>query len=192
MNKPTSETKGLRIYTRNLEEGKHPVRETWRAEALELPQFEGGVEVAGELTKLHDRILLELTASAEGKFECTRCADPFTRIITAPVNVSFVTPALETEFEAALETEDDSVHPYDPTARPYVEITEDVRDALALAVPMKHLCKEDCKGICPECGKELNKEDCICAAPEIQEGWSALKGLGERLRAEESKGGKRP
>ena len=87
--------------------------------------------------------------------------------------------------------EDENIHLYNPMESPTVDITDDVRDALALAIPMKHLCKPDCKGLCPNCGHDLNKEECICLPAEIDNEWSALKELSERLRAEEMKRSKR-
>lgn len=43
-----------------------------------------------------------------------------------------------------------------------IELDEIVRSEIYLALPMKFLCKEDCKGLCPVCGKNLNRERCNC------------------------------
>jgi uncharacterized protein len=58
-----------------------------------------------------------------------------------------------------------------------VDLAEVLREELLLGMPMKALCDEDCKGICPGCGNELNTEPCTCK-PEIDERWSALSALG--------------
>jgi uncharacterized protein len=55
-----------------------------------------------------------------------------------------------------------------------INITDDVRDYLILAVPMKKLCKEDCKGLCYKCGTDLNKSSCDCKQDEIDDRWSKL------------------
>ena len=44
----------------------------------------------------------------------------------------------------------------------YVEIDEDVRQEVVLNLPMRVLCKEDCKGICVDCGVNLNEDECRC------------------------------
>ena len=44
----------------------------------------------------------------------------------------------------------------------YIEIDEDVRQEVILNLPMRVLCKEDCKGICARCGMNLNKDECKC------------------------------
>ena len=44
----------------------------------------------------------------------------------------------------------------------YVDLTEDIRQEIILDLPVKILCQEDCKGLCPNCGANLNKEKCQC------------------------------
>ena len=57
-----------------------------------------------------------------------------------------------------------------------VDISDDVRDELLIELPMNPLCKEDCKGLCPVCGADLNKKKCRCKRPENPV-WSALDGI---------------
>ena len=47
-----------------------------------------------------------------------------------------------------------------------IDLVRTAYDALSLEIPMVILCKEDCKGICPHCGKNLNLEECDCAEDE--------------------------
>ena len=61
-------------------------------------------------------------------------------------------------------------------------LLEDVlREQVLLAVPLKVLCREDCKGLCPTCGKNRNSEPCSCAPPLGDPRWSALKEIREKL-----------
>jgi uncharacterized protein len=61
-------------------------------------------------------------------------------------------------------------------------LLEDVlREQILLAVPLKAICREDCKGLCPHCGKNLNVEQCSCAEPVEDPRWSALKDLREKM-----------
>jgi len=46
---------------------------------------------------------------------------------------------------------------------------------------MKKLCKEDCKGLCPRCGKNLNEDNCICTEKEIDPRWEPLEKLRNKL-----------
>jgi uncharacterized protein len=62
-------------------------------------------------------------------------------------------------------------------------LLEDVlREQVLLAVPIKLLCREDCKGLCPYCGGNLNFETCNCAAP-VDERWAALKNIKDKLQS---------
>ena len=52
-----------------------------------------------------------------------------------------------------------------------------VREQVQLGIPMKPLCREDCKGLCSECGKDLNEGECECTDDEIDPRWAALAAL---------------
>jgi len=65
-------------------------------------------------------------------------------------------------------------------------LLEDVlREQVLLAVPVKVICRQDCMGLCPQCGANLNVAKCSCAEPAEDPRWSALKDL--RSKLEESK-----
>ena len=64
---------------------------------------------------------------------------------------------------------DDLVVPFDP----YIE------EQLQLELPMKALCREDCKGLCPQCGAERNTAPCDCA-PQAESRWQPLRSLLEQ------------
>jgi uncharacterized protein len=60
---------------------------------------------------------------------------------------------------------------------------EDVlREQLLLAVPVKTVCREECQGLCPHCGKNLNHESCQCEEVVPDPRWDALKGLKDKLQ----------
>jgi len=61
-------------------------------------------------------------------------------------------------------------------------LLEDVlREQVLLAVPLKTVCREDCKGLCPHCGKNLNEGRCSCADPVEDPRWAALKDIRGKL-----------
>ena len=57
----------------------------------------------------------------------------------------------------------------------HADISAVVRQTIILEVDLKPLCSEDCKGLCTQCGKDLNKGVCDCQDEEIDERWAALK-----------------
>jgi uncharacterized protein len=61
-------------------------------------------------------------------------------------------------------------------------LLEDVlREQVLLALPLKTICQENCKGLCPHCGKNLNQERCSCTVPAEDPRWEALKDIRSRL-----------
>ncbi len=66
-----------------------------------------------------------------------------------------------------------------------VDITEDIREELYLAIPRNFHCKEDCRGLCPGCGANLNTEACRCKVaeddiPPEENPWNALDSLNRK------------
>ena len=61
-------------------------------------------------------------------------------------------------------------------------LLEDVlREQVVLALPLKITCREDCRGLCPQCGKNLNVEQCSCTVPVEDPRWATLKEIRDRL-----------
>lgn len=58
-----------------------------------------------------------------------------------------------------------------------IDLTPSIREDIMFALPLKPLCKEDCKGMCPTCGKNLNSGSCSCTREKGDERWSALENL---------------
>jgi uncharacterized protein len=56
-----------------------------------------------------------------------------------------------------------------------IDVDEIVKEQILLEVPARTLCREDCKGICPECGIDRNTGECDCTPKEIDPRWAALK-----------------
>jgi len=56
-----------------------------------------------------------------------------------------------------------------------------LREQVLLALPLKVVCREDCKGLCPLCGKNLNESQCSCAAHMEDPRWAALKEIRSKL-----------
>ena len=56
-----------------------------------------------------------------------------------------------------------------------------LREQVLLAVPLKALCRENCKGLCPHCGANLNQERCSCAVTVEEPRWAALKEIRSKL-----------
>jgi uncharacterized protein len=58
-----------------------------------------------------------------------------------------------------------------------IDVSEDVRQQVILALPMKPVCRPDCKGLCPRCGKDLNEGPCGCGADDIDPRLAVLEDI---------------
>lgn len=149
----------LRIDIRDLLRG--PVDTTGEipagASALEGLglELEGPVVVEGRLQETGDaEYLWRGRIRATVLTDCRRCLAPVRREVDADVDVLFTGDADATD--------DPSVYPLAEAAT-HVDVTEAVREELALAAPALVLCREDCAGLCPRCGADLNAGPCACA-----------------------------
>ncbi len=64
----------------------------------------------------------------------------------------------------------------------FVDLTANMREDIILELPQRALCVEDCKGLCPHCGKDLNKGPCRCKPSEADLRWRALDNLKLKLK----------
>ena len=101
---------------------------------------------------------------------CDRCAADFDREIHFPIDVVLVTEM------ANEENEDEWVFPLEGDS---ADLDDIVRTVFVLNLDSKLLCKEDCKGICHRCGKNLNDGPCSCQK-ELDPRFAALKQLLEK------------
>jgi uncharacterized protein len=63
-----------------------------------------------------------------------------------------------------------------------IDLADEVRQAIELSIPTRALCREDCRGLCPSCGADLNQESCRCPDPPRDNRWAALKDFKPRSK----------
>jgi uncharacterized protein len=106
---------------------------------------------------------------------CSRCLEPFVVPVDAPFELRYV-PHTENTGEDEREIEED-----DLTTAFYreglLDVIELLREQFQLALPMKPLCSDGCKGLCPQCGVNLNRSTCSCAPAWEDPRLAPLKGL---------------
>jgi uncharacterized protein len=134
----------------------------------------------GHNGKLDDiRIVGELKTDLE--VLCARCLEP----VALPVRRDFdllYRPAgsdIGEDKEVELQDKDAAISYYEDGG---VELTDLLREQVLLEVPLKTVCKEECKGLCPQCGLNLNTGKCECEQPPADPRWEALKGLKDKLQ----------
>lgn len=112
--------------------------------------FLSPVSVSGRITNVGKLLVLDAYASVKLLLQCGACTKPFGK-------------ELKFNFNARLNKVKD---PDDPDIFLYedemVELEDIVREFLLLELPMRKRCSEECKGLCPYCGRDLNVEQCRC------------------------------
>ena len=135
----------------------------------------GPISWEGEVTRTSDGHLLVGRLEYEQKLACPRCLKPTAMPVATDISLLAVPRSSEPMVgEVELEEEDLDIL--------YVEEeeldTEPVLiEQLQLNVPMRRLCREDCRGLCPICGVDRNEEDCDCEQQDVDPRWEALKDL---------------
>jgi len=158
----------FKLKIRGIGLGSHQVDLSAPADQLDLPMFHGDIHAKGELIA-GNRLELHLHLSATGTFICDRCAIEFEKTLTPDLDLLYVPPELSKDLE-----EDDNIHIFNPLSTNEIDFTEDIRDAVLLAIPMKNLHSPDCKGV------DLGGGEVV-----IDERLAGLGGLLEQLREEE-------
>jgi uncharacterized protein len=150
----------------------------WRPEELGevVAGFNGPVCVDIWLDKQEDGLIqANGEFSADLKLSCGRCLEDFDQKIQGRLNLVFLPQPMEADSdELELTDEDMEVSFYDGGE---IDLSEALRDELALSLPMAPLCRPDCQGLCPVCGKPRAEGDCGCENDEQDPRWSKLAGL---------------
>ena len=169
----------MRIELENLEGGKGDFAHAYQPDELnpvdERVRLTGPASVKGKVRLSGYEVFVNAHIEARAQVECDRCLQP----IEAPVIADFVLEYITgSEYEssdvAELTEAEMSVSVFDGKA---IDVDEIVKEQILLAVPTRMLCREDCKGICPECGIDRNTGECSCVADDIDPHWAALKDL---------------
>lgn len=133
----------MRIAVRELTDEVNEFEHGYDPDELDLGTKElkyNSVRVKVKVRIGRSKIFVKGEYNCKVEIECVRCLKMFEDVLQHNFN-----------FE------------YDiPKQKEYIDITEDVRGEIILNYPKKPLCEENCRGLCPKCGKNLNISDCDC------------------------------
>lgn len=149
-------------------DGIHELSFLTKSNELNLGKnFIGDLEIRIIMDKSPHQIVLKCDAQVPIVFDCDRCTESFESTLKTNFVLVFV-------FDEASKDADDVNCYFLRKDEHTIDITKDTIDYLSLAVPMKNICSNDCKGICPTCGKNLNNEKCECSEEVINPIWNEL------------------
>lgn len=122
---------------------------------LGTQQTEYMAKVSGTVTKNSNKYIVEGDVRITLTLLCDRCMKTYDYPIHAK---------LYSVFSSSETDENEDVK---PVLKSSIDLSDDILEAIAIEIPMKSLCKQDCKGLCSKCGANLNEETCKCSSTEI-------------------------
>jgi len=106
----------------------------------ELVQSCGPVQVKADVFKITNAVTVDLNLNAPVTFICSRCLNEFEVILNKNLKLGYQVDKTQHE----------------------IDLTPGIRQDIILEYPIKPLCRPDCKGLCPRCGRNLNEGKCSC------------------------------
>lgn len=137
----------------------------------------GRCELNLQASRAGDEVELIGSVNAIVRFECDRCLRPLSVPVAQSFDLLYV-PPLKAGDEKELGADDLSIGFYHGGA---IDLDDVVREQVELALPMTRLCAEQCQGLCPDCGVNLNESQCACGLNKADERWAALSELKSKL-----------
>ena len=147
-----------------------PIESSGRADLVE--------EHYGKRKTIQDiRIQGRLTTSLE--FFCARCLEPLTQDVKREFDLLYRPQGADAgRDEMSVTDAEAEISYYEGDG---ILLDDVVREQILLSVPLKLTCREDCKGLCPQCGKNRNVEECSCVTTLEEPRWAALKDIRGKL-----------
>ena len=150
----------------------------------------GNLATAGRAEVLHEHrgpkdivADIRLKGRFAGKFQvpCARCVEPVEIPLAADFDLIFRPAGADSEApERSITAPETEIGYYQKDSL----LLEDVlREQVLLSLPVRTLCKPDCKGLCPRCGQNRNSQPCSCEAGPSDPRWEALSGLRGRIES---------
>jgi|Tabmets5t2r1_1033131.scaffolds.fasta_scaffold17172_2 uncharacterized protein len=124
------------------------------------------VELDLRLESVVEGVLVTGTAKVQVRGECVRCLGPVSDELEVEIQELYVYPGVEADNDLASRLEGD-----------LIDLESLLRDAVVLDLPFQPLCREDCAGLCVECGANLNEDPDHRHEADLDPRWAALQAL---------------
>jgi uncharacterized protein len=166
----------MKVRLNSLKDGKQIVTGALDATNLDITDLELSAPVTVLLTidKGVSEIKIDGQVESVAHLECDRCLND----INLPIKGTFSAIASFSTIETS--DKDENIIPLSPTVNE-IDLTEYIHDTLLLGIPMKIVCREDCKGLCPVCGANRNDTDCQCQTAKPDARWETLTKLTTKI-----------
>ena len=136
------------------------------------------LKLSGEVRRIEGGYALDAELVYSGELECSRCLARYPFQEDEAFSLVLYPRSNATAAEVELSRSDLDVVFYTDPVVPLAPIAE---ERVQMLLPMKPLCKPDCRGLCPTCGRDRNLGACACAPESIDPRWEALRALKEKV-----------
>jgi len=165
----------MKIRISNLAEGIHELQLSKSVKKLNLEEpFKNDLKLDCSVDKSVHQIVVNCNLSIEAEFLCDRCSEKYNDILKHNFRLVYL-------FEKNSEDIKDTNVKFVSGTIEELNLTQDAIDYAYLSIPMKKLCNDDCLGLCPNCGVNLNKKECSCKTENINPVWEKLLNLKDNL-----------
>jgi uncharacterized protein len=137
---------GMKVIVRQIKTEGMELDQTLPVESIGLTgedsiRFIAPVQVKVAVNRIEDEVVAKIKADSRYESFCGRCLEGIDREWSTQFTLNF-----------GIDGKDD-----------FIEMDEDIRQELILNLPARVVCRENCRGLCLECGVNLNNEQCVCA-----------------------------
>lgn len=130
------------------------------------------------LTRTQNGVLADADVRGELQVECARCLTEVTQPLEFPFSEEYYQTVVVNTGAALPKPEEPDVFLIDETHK--LDLGDAMREYALLSVPMLPRCRDDCRGLCPQCGANLNDGDCGCDTEQSDDRLAVLKQLLDR------------
>jgi uncharacterized protein len=142
-------------------------------------EFLAPVQTRLRVFQVQEMVEVEGESETRGKLSCSRCLNDFETPIRAQYALTFVRdlPPVDDDAEGAeieISAEEMGLIPFSGEE---IDLKEAIQEQVIMAMPIRAVCDESCRGLCPRCGADLNEAQCGCEeqTPEVDRRFAALK-----------------
>jgi uncharacterized protein len=152
-------------------------------EDVEYQNISVPTEARLRIEKLDAEVIVTGNLLSELSLQCSRCLKDFSREFSLPVHLVYH-PLEEFAGEDTYEVRHEELD-MDFYSGEELDLSSLIREQVLLNMPMKPLCDESCRGICPVCGKNLNIESCTCDKTKTDARFEELRKLLQKRKEKE-------
>lgn len=163
----------MKIPVLHLKDGFHHFEFEIKGTSLAFESnkiYPENLKIEVDIDKFGKNIRCKLDIDTTAHYICDRCLESFTNPYHEHFELLYHigTDDFETDEEGVFILPPETVE---------IDLTDRIIEYLILTIPMKNICRIECKGICPGCGADLNNEACQCVETVIDPRWEGLRKL---------------